>query len=370
MPICAQTPMLAKVKFGHTVVFTISDEDNARSPIFLPRHRTCDPPSPILKRMRKGEDTGYSRFHAYPRPRANIYNLKPWSETHHRRGSDADSKPPKRRSENQGTPVVQVVGAEQKSPRTPSLQVETGCSVDVDVDILVIPPSPMTIDPPTRTSSPPPQSARRRKRDSLDVLQPLPETVTRAPIARPPKHRRTKSRHHRDSFDLQSLATALPPSPDYRLHLDLSTTRPLFWCLFDVPSTRSVEPNTQLDLTACPGAASLTVHTHPFFPPVTVPGTATIQDVLYAIYVSLHEDLGEVSEKEAALGMRDRDYVVAAKLKRHQLRGCVEEDEIRLDLMDGFVMFQGLEVIKCEGGGANIECQLHLKRERSWEQWP
>ncbi|KAF8918470.1 hypothetical protein CPB85DRAFT_1249688 [Mucidula mucida] len=365
MPIYAQTPMLAKVQFGHNVVFTISDGD-ARSPIFLPRHRTCNPPSPILKRMRKGEDTGYSRFHAYPRPRANIYNLKPWSETHHRRGSDAaDTKPPRRRCENQQT---KVVDAEQNSPSQPSVQMETGCSVDADIDILVIPPSP--IEPPTRTSSPPPPSARRRKRASLDVLQSLPETVATTPITPSPKVRRIKSHHRRDSFDLQSLAVALPPSPSYRLHLDLSTTRPLSWCLFDVPSTRSVEPNAQLDLTACPGAASLTVHTHPFFPPVIVPGTATIQDVLYAIYVSLHEDLGEVSEKEAALGMRDRDYVVAAKLKRHQLRGCVEEDEIRLDLMDGFVMFQGLEVIKCEGEGANVECQLHLRRERSWEQWP
>ncbi|KAK0497914.1 hypothetical protein EDD18DRAFT_1382295 [Armillaria luteobubalina] len=203
-------------------------------------------------------------------------------------------------------------------------------------------------------------------------LEPETQTTRPAPSCRTSKKEWPKS----DSFDLRTLASALPQTPAYRLHVDLTTVQPLLWSILDAPSLKTVSLlscinsglDPRLDLPACPGAKEIVVHSHPRFSKLhfkDFKNSPTIYELLSGIHDYFY---AKISKKRTnTLTIDDRNTIFAAKSKRVYLRGSGEvEDDLRVDLLDGYVLFNGMQVLSHDEDG-KVEMALELRREKRWD---
>ncbi|KAK0189907.1 hypothetical protein F5146DRAFT_1200918 [Armillaria mellea] len=414
------------VQFGSFTTFPIPCHglvDPNHVPKFIPRHRTRFPTQSILRKVqaRLHETNAFgsslkihSRSYPYPRSSSTVASLyKPWSDSHHRRAPSSETPQTHRRAAFSFGKVK--LNADRESwidpqggwlpPQSPWIEQKQESNVqagtldddwnrDQSENRWADPrgrwqntrngwqwqwnqapggnlePGAQTTQPAPPEPSPLPIFATRpshRKRASLD-LKPESSKVT--------PHKPKKERPKSDSFDLRSLASALPQTSAYRLHVDLTTVQPLLWSILDAPSLKTVSllscinsgVDPRLDLPACPGAKEIIVHSHPRFSKLHFKNfkhSPTIHDLLAGIHDYFYAKISKKRTK--ALTIDDRNTIFAAKSKRMFLRGSGEvEDDLRVDLLDGYVLFNGMKVLGHDEDG-KVEVVLELRREKRWD---
>ncbi|PBK71509.1 hypothetical protein ARMSODRAFT_1082967 [Armillaria solidipes] len=418
------------VQFGSFTTFPIPCHglvDPNHVPKFIPRHRTRFPTQSILRKVqaRLHETHAFgsslkinSRPYPYPRLSSTVASLyKPWSESHHRRAPSSGTPQTHRRAAFSFGKVKLSADRESwidpqggwQPPRSPWAEQKQESNVqastlddewkwDQSEKRWTNPRgrwqntrngwqwqwnqapggnleqgTPTTLQPTPAEPSPFPIFATRpshRKRASLD-LKLESSTVT------PHKSKSSsKERPKSDSFDLRSLASSLPQAPAYRLHADLTTVQPLLWSILDAPSLKTVSllscinsgADPRLDLPACPGAKEIIVHSHPRFSKLHFKDfkhSPTIHELLAGIHDYFYAKISK--KKMKTLTIDDRNTIFAAKSKRMFLRGSGEvEDDLRVDLLDGYVLFNGMKVLSHDEDG-KVEVALELRREKRWD---
>ncbi|KAK0213669.1 hypothetical protein IW262DRAFT_1497529 [Armillaria fumosa] len=412
------------VQFGSFTTFAIPRHglvDPNHVPKFIPRHRTRFPTQSILRkvqaRLHETQALGsslkiYSRSYPYPRPSSTVASLyKPWSESHHRRSPSSGTSQTHRRAafsfgkvklNADGDSWIDPQGG-WLSPRSPWTEQKQESNIQASTldddwkrdqsekqwanprgqwqntrngwqwqwnqapNDNLEPGTQTTLQPPPAEPSPLPATRpSHRKRASLD-LKPESSKVT---------PHKSKERPKSDSFDLRTLASALPQTPAYRLHVDLTTVQPLLWSILDAPSLKTVSllscinsgVDPRLDLPACPGAKEIVVYMHPSFSKLHFKDfrhSPTIHELLAGIHNYFYAKISKKRTK--TLTIDDRNTIFVAKSKRIFLRGSGEvEDDLRVDLLDGYVLFNGMKVLSHDEDG-KVEVALELRREKRWD---
>ncbi|KAG7447092.1 uncharacterized protein BT62DRAFT_60693 [Guyanagaster necrorhizus] len=405
----------------------LADPNNV--PRFVPRHRTCFPTQSILRKVKvKLHETPafgsslaiYALSDPYPRPVSTVPSMyQPWSESHHRRASHSRTRPTHRRAafsfgklklNDNGEAWIDPQGGWQPSPGRWSGPRKQDANVPVgtlDDEWKWDPSEKRWSNPrgqwhntrngwqwqwyqnhePTTQATPQPAPAEpsplptmatrlsHRKRASLD-LKPS-HTSSSAECSKVTPHKSkssSKERPKSDSFDLRRLAASLPQDLSlYHLHVDLTTVQPLLWSMLDVPSQKTVSllssissgVISKLNVPACPGATEIVVHSHPRFSKIHFKYSPTIQGLLEGIRGYFYANISKKAMK--MMTVDDRNTVFAAKSKRMFMRGPEEiEDDLRIDLLDGFVVFNGMKVLSHDKNG-KVEVALELRREKRWD---
>ncbi|KAK0201123.1 hypothetical protein DFS33DRAFT_1277431 [Desarmillaria ectypa] len=402
--------------------------DSNHVPRFIPRHRTRFPTQSILRKVQArlhetpvfgSSLTIDSRSYPYPRPGCTVTSVyQPWSESHHRRASSLGTRrthrraafsfgkvklnadretwvdpqggwhpPPSPWSEPKQESNVQAGTFDDEwkweqsekrwtNPRGRWHNTRNGWqwqwnqapggnhepATQKTPQRALVKPSPL----PTFTTGP-----SHRKRASLDLKPSQPAEPSKMT---PNKSKSSpKERPKSDSFNLRGLASSLPQAPTCHLHMDLMTVQPLLWSILDVPSQKTVSllscinsaVDPRLDVPACSGATEIVVHSHPKFSKIHFKHSPTIHELLEGIRGYFYAKISKKRMK--TLTMDDRNTIFAAKSKRMFLRGSGEvDDDLRVDLLDGYVMFNGMKVLSHDESG-KVEVALELRREKRWD---